>query len=124
MVSIFAWWKGVPLGTLLTTRRKGRLVGRDDQGNTYYQSRDGKRRWVLYDGENEASRVPPEWHMWLHKTTDTPPSERPPERKTWEKDHLPNLTGTSGAYFPPGSLSVGGERGKISGDYEAWTPDS
>ena len=123
MVSIFRWWRGVPLGTALLTRRKGVKVGQDEQGNTYYRSRDGKRRWVLYNGENEASRVPPEWHLWLHHTADTPPSEAPPKRKVWEKDHLPNLTGTSGAYFPPGSLSRGGERGKTSGDYEAWTPD-
>ena len=39
-----------------------------------------------------------------------------------EIDHKPNLTGTLGAYRPPGSLAEGGERAPSSGDYEAWKP--
>jgi hypothetical protein len=36
--------------------------------------RDGKeRRWVVYEGEVDGSRVPPEWHAWLHHTVAVPP---------------------------------------------------
>lgn len=123
----FTWWTDCTVGTALFTWRKGKKVGNDDQGNTYYRDKaDGKaqRRWVIYNGEIEASRVPPEWHAWLHYTVQDPPSEVAPVVRIWEKDHKPNLTGQSGAYFPPGSLASGGKREVSSGDYEAWSPDN
>ncbi len=119
----FTWWDGQTWGTWLFTRRKGERVGSDDQGNIYFRERGGNRRWVNYAGEPEASRIPPEWHAWLHYTVALPPSEQAPRIQIWEKPHLPNLTGTSAAYFPAGSLSSGGTRAKASGDYEAWSPD-
>jgi NADH:ubiquinone oxidoreductase subunit len=120
---IFTWWNDYTLGTKLFTWRKGELVGTDSEGNRYYRERGGRRRWVIYSGDVEASRVPPEWHLWLHYTSDLPPSEQPLEVKSWEKEHVKNLTGTPQAYFPPGSLSASGKRSGATGDYEAWTPD-
>ena len=80
-----------------------------------------RKRWVMYNGDVEASRVPPEWHGWLHYTTDTLPPAGGLPRKTWQKDHVPNLTGTDLAYRPPGStrLPVGD---KPKPPYEAWRP--
>lgn len=120
---IFTWWNDYTLGTRLFTWRKGQLVGTDAEGNRYYRERKGDRRWVIYNGVVEASRVPPEWHAWLHRLVDSPPSERPLPTKPWEKEHMPNLTGTAGAYFPPGSLNEGGRRARATGDYEAWQPE-
>ena len=119
---IFIWWQDYTIGTWLFTKLKGRKVGRDEQGNVYYQSKDGKKRWVIYNGEVEASRIPPEWHLWLHKTSEEPPTIVPVKAKKWEKPHQPNLTGKKGAYYPPGSLERGGERAAADGDYEAWKP--
>lgn len=114
--------------TKLFTSRKGKQVGEDQFGNLYYvekSPREGKKskRWVVYKGEIEASKVPPEWHMWLHYTTDELPSERPHEPKAWEKPHLPNLTMTDLAYRPPGHSLKGGQRDAATGDYEAWKPE-
>ena len=72
------------IGTSLFTALKGRLVGRDAEGNRYYEERRPRagarqRRWVLYANQVEASRVPPEWHAWLHYTTDAPLPEQVPE---------------------------------------------
>ena len=125
---IFTWWDGATIGTMLYTSRKGEHVGTDAQGNKYYRSRKpdarGKeRRWVIYDGEVEASRVPPEWHAWLHHTTDEIPPAGGPPKRPWQKDHLPNLTGTGAAYRPPGHTLEGGRRDKATGDYEPWVPD-
>lgn len=120
---IFTWWNGYTLGTQLFTWRHGEQVGSDDQGNRYFREKKGDRRWVLYNGEAEASRVPPEWHGWLHYITDAPPSEKPLPVKPWEKEHRPNLTGTEAAYFPPGSLYEAGRRPRATGDYEAWRPE-
>lgn len=120
---VFTWWNSATFGTRLHTRRKGEQVGEDSAGNIYYKERGGKRRWVMYkNGPIEASRVPPEWHAWLHYTVDVPPSEAMPDTKPWEKDHQPNKTGTVEAYFPSGSLAVDAPRAKTAADYEAWTP--
>src|SRR3546814_3830130 len=88
--SIFTWWDGPTLGTQLHTRRFGRRVGQDAQGNVYYEAKKGGRRWVIYNGPAEASRVPPEWHGWLHRTTDVLPEDAPIQPKSWEKPHVPN----------------------------------
>ena len=101
---IFSWWKSQTIGTWLTTRLYGEPVGTDAFGNRYYQNRDGSRRWVTYNGTVEASRVPPDWHGWLHHTWDEPPNKVPLTHRVWEKPHLENLTGTAQAYVPAGSL--------------------
>lgn len=115
------WWNGQTLNTQLYTWRRGQKVGEDAEGNTYFQTRDGKRRWVIYHGEAEASRVPPDWHGWLHHTYDAPPTEVPLKHKPWEKPHQENLTGTPLAYAPPGSIRRGDPVARR--DYDAWTPE-
>ena len=122
LASIFTWWNGATIGTRLFTARKGVRVGEDGQGNVYYRSRDGKRRWVIYNGLNEASRVPPEWHGWLHRTTDLTPDELTIPARSWEKPHRPNMTGTPQAFRPEGSLLAGGVHAPATGDYESWKP--
>jgi len=120
---IFTWWNGQTLGTRLFTARNGVRVGEDEAGNVFYRTEDDSRRWVIYSGEAEASRVSPDWHGWLHRTWDEPPSEQPLARKDWEKAHKPNLTGTEGAYRPPGSVLTPATRPRNASDYEAWTPE-
>lgn len=117
------------LGTRLFTLMRGQLVGTDGFGNRYYHEKPGdhddgarRKRWVLYAGEPEASAVPPEWHAWLHRITDRPPSEAPLPSQPWEKPHEANPTGTESAYLPSGSLHAAGTRPHATGDYEAWRP--
>lgn len=105
-------------------------VGEDQLGNTYYKAKpragyNRERRWVkYYDGIPEATKVPPEWHGWLHHQTDVVPSQNEPSfRRSWQKTpHRPNMTGTHEAYRPPGHLLKGGQRAAATGDYKAWTP--
>ncbi len=120
---LFTWWNGATIGTLWTVFRKGRPVGVDGQGNRYYTDGAGVRRWVIYKGLADASRVPPEWHAWLHHTVKEPPTIAPPKVKPWEKEHIPNMTGTPFAYRPSGSLAAGAARPPATGDYEAWRPE-
>ena len=115
------WWNGQTIGTQIFTARHGVKVGEDEAGNLFYQTRDGKRRWVIFNGEAEASRVSPDWHGWLHHTFKEPPTERPLPRKAWEKPHQENLTGTPRAYAPPGSIRR--PEPAPRSDYEAWTPE-
>lgn len=119
---IFTWWNGTTIGTRLFTSRFGEKVGEDEQGNVFYQTAGGLRRWVVYNGVAEASRVSPGWNGWLHHTWDEPPTVAPLPRKAWERDHVANLTGSTGAYAPPGSLRTAESRPRVTGDYEAWSP--
>ncbi len=126
---IFSWTNGATIGTLFTIAKRGTLIGTDENGNRYYQSRDTQsydgrhRRWVVYEGYAEASKVSPDWHGWLHYTFDEPPTVAPLVRRKWEKDHRPNMTGTPLAWRPPGSLANEGVRPAATGDYEAWKPE-
>lgn len=121
--SIFTWWDGATIGTALWSARHGRLVGEDEHGNRYFESKKPpRRRWVIYAGSNDASNVPPEWHGWLHLTFDDPPGEALPPQRPWQKPYTPNATGTGQAYRPAGALEVGGKRAAATGDYEAWSP--
>ena len=111
--------------TRMQTLFSGVKVGEDQFGNRYYRGRKTasgvrERRWVMYAGEPEASKVPPEWHIWLHHTADAPIPLDSSLRKVWQKPFRPNETGTAAAYFPPGH--DGGKRAKATGDYEAWHP--
>lgn len=115
------WWNGSTLNTQIYTARKGIKVGEDDQGNVYYRNADDSKRWVIFNGEVEGSRIGPDWHGWLHRTWDQPPSERPLKHKAWEKPHQENLTGTALAYVPAGSLYRAHPAERR--DYEAWSPE-
>lgn len=103
-------------------------IGVDGSGNKYYEAAPRKgykrpRRWVMYNGTPEATQVPPEWHGWLHHQTNEVPGESSTSfRRKWQKPHKPNMTGTDGAYRPPGHVLESGKRDKATGDYEAWTP--
>lgn len=123
----FTWWNGATIGTAFGLRGKAR-VGEDALGNVYYEGgRDtagNPRRWVIYNGSNDTSRVAPEWFSWLHHQVDDVPARALPAPRPWQKPAEPNLTGTPGAYRPSGALEKGGVRAPATGDYEAWAPDA
>ena len=120
----FTWWSGDTWGTRLFTSRHGREVGRDGTGNLYYQhKKDPQRRWVIYPGDNDGSRVPPEWQAWLKGTIDDVPDKSLPPRRAFQKDPVHNLTGTMAAFRPDGALGNDKIRPASTGDYQAWTPE-
>lgn len=119
--------------TRIYTALCGRHIGTDQFGNRYYERRGAAhgsptdarkhvKRWVMYKGKAEASKVPAEWHGWLHYTRELPPTEQRMPHHMWEKPPLPNLTGTPGAYVPPGHLRRGARRDATTADYEPWKP--
>lgn len=122
VTQLFTWWNGQTLGTRFFTWRKGERMGEDEYGNVYYQAEGGKRRWVIYNGLAEASRVPAEWHGWLHHTVGEIPTATAYTKRPWEKPHQQNLTGTPAAYRPRGSILTPERRPRVTGDYDAWKP--
>jgi NADH:ubiquinone oxidoreductase subunit len=120
----FTWWNGDTWGTKLFTWRFGDEVGKDDIGNVYYQSKKNpRRRWVIYNGNNDGSRVPPGWQLWLKGTIDELPDEALPPVRKWQKEPIPNLTGTMAAFRPDGALGSGKVRPAATGDYQPWMPE-
>jgi len=72
-------------------------VGEDNFLNKYYLSNSmdylGRfKRYVLYKGIEEPSKVPPMWHAWLHYMMDEIPNNV--QNFSWQQQHTPNLTGT------------------------------
>lgn len=122
LLQFFTWWHGQTLGTRLYTWRRGQLVGTDKAGHRYYHDLRTDRRWVIYSGIVEASKVPPGWNAWLHHNSDSPPSEEDYQPHDWELPHLPNATGTPHAYRPPGSILSPELRPRVTGDYDPWNP--
>jgi len=115
------------LGTRLFTLFAGSLVGKDSHGNRYYRERQvakgvRPKRWVIYKNRPEASLVPPQWHSWLHYTTEAPLEVVGEFYPAWVKPHQPNLTFTAAAYLPPGHYLEGSARARASDDYQAWKP--
>jgi NADH:ubiquinone oxidoreductase subunit len=126
-MAIFTWWNGSTFGTWLSLLGATR-IGEDADGNIYYEGKplpdNRRRRFIRYKGANDASRVPPEWHGWLHHQYDAVPDASLPPARRWEKEARSNLTGTGAAYRPAGALEAGGKRASATGDYEAWSPEA
>ena len=99
---IFTWWHKQTLGTFIYTLFTGKLIGHDQFGNKYYSNSKGKR-WVIYNNDIEASKIPPEWHSWMHFLSIKKPSDIK-IKLSWQKQHEENLTGTKKAHKPEGSL--------------------
>ena len=96
---IFIWWNRQTLGTRIETILFGKLVGEDDFGNKYYESKNGKR-WVIYKDEIDASKIPNEWYSWIHFTKNKIENTHELNKFDWQKPHKSNQTGTEGAYHP------------------------
>lgn len=98
-------------------------VGDDEFGNQYFENKKGKR-FIIYKGIAEPSKIPAHWHGWMHYSTNQVPVNSKTNHYSWQKIHLPNLTGTKNSYAPKGHLAQGGAREKVSSDYQAWNPEN
>ena len=96
---IFTWWNHQTLGTRIYTFIFGKYKGKDYFGNKYYQSKSGKR-WIVYNGEVDASKIPNEWYSWIHFTHNKIENNHELKKYDWQKPHQENLTGTDSAYYP------------------------
>lgn len=127
LTQFFTWWNGTTLNTRFHIWRHGTRVGEDEFGNVYYQggpdSEGRPRRWVQYNGYSEPTTIPPGWHGWIHHKVDVPPTQENYQPREWQKPHRPNMTGTPEAYRPKGSILKEAERPRVTGDYNAWSPN-
>ena len=99
----------------LNTILFGKLVGEDNSGNKYYESKSGKR-WVIYNGEVEASKIPIEWYSWMHRTGNKIENSHELDKYKWQKEHMSNQTGTENSYHPKKNKSKNATNKK----YTSW----
>ena len=97
---IFVWWNRDTIGTKLYTIFFGRLVGKDDFGNKYYENKKKTKRWVIYKGEIDASKISADWYSWIHFMKNKIEFNTTIKKYDWQKPHLSNQTGTKNAYHP------------------------
>jgi NADH:ubiquinone oxidoreductase subunit len=125
-ISLVTWMANIQIR--LFTWRRGKYVATDRFGNRYFRDKKTRpgareRRWVLFNGEPEATKIPPEWHCWMHHTRSEPlPEGTSPFHKPWQQEHVPNPSGSVRAYLQPGHPLKGGQRPRTVGDYEPWIP--
>jgi len=113
---IFTWWHKQTIGTFIYTLFVGKYIGSDKLGNKYYTSSKGNR-WVVYNNYIESTKIPPEWHSWIHFLSNNPPLKEI-KKFNWQKEHEENMTGTAKAYKPEGSLSHNLKKNMKK--YETW----
>ena len=114
---IFTWWHKQTIGTFIYTLFTGKLIGKDEFGNKYYQNKRGKR-WVIYKGEINASKITSDWFSWIHHTTNNVPNDYNKIKYSWQKPHKENKTGTKESY-KPNKIS---KKTKDFKKYENWKP--
>ena len=111
---IFTWWNRDTLGTRIKTILCGKFVGKDNFGNKYYQSKNGKR-WVIYSDEIDASKIPIEWFSWMHFMPNKIENNHELKKYQWQKPHQSNQTGTESAYYPNKN-----KKNAIKKKYKTW----
>ena len=132
LLRFFTWWNSQTFGTQVWTKLYGEFVGEDEFGNRYYRTKGGKidptlgfeRRWVIYRGITEASKIPPAWHGWMHHVVDVPPTaeqdQTAPVGEAAPAQSHGHARSLSAERFDLGE----GRRPKATGDYKAWTPSN
>ncbi len=103
----------------------GKYIGSDIYGNKYFEFKScdflgRKKRICIYNGFVEATKIPSEWHSWMHHKSDAPNVEK---KYFWQVMHLPSLTGTKFRFTNTNSDSViKNKYSKIPSRYSAWKP--
>ena len=115
--NLFIWWNGQTIGTKVYTKFFGNFVGTDENGNNYFKSSNGTKRWVNYKGDCDASNISPAWHSWIHKTTDKVPSFEKDNLSMSNIDHTYTEIKKNGKYYPNNFKNH-----SIFNDYESWKP--
>jgi NADH:ubiquinone oxidoreductase subunit len=129
LLQFFTWWNSATLSLRLFTWWRGEFVGEDELGNRYYRAPSAvprsipERRWVIYNGYAEGSKVPPGWWGWMHHRDPLPPTAGGYRTMSWQEPHLPNLTGTPAAYRPTGSILNPRPEAQGEPAYQPWSPE-
>ena len=89
------------IGTILYSLLNGKKVGEDNQGNKFYiHKKNKKKRWVLYKKQIDPTNLEVKWQIWLTETGKDMKKIKDNINFKWQKNKMPNLTGTIDSYHP------------------------
>ena len=88
---ILTWWNRQTFGTRLQTIFFGKFVGKDDYGNKYYENKKKNKRWVIYNDQIEATKIPIEWYSWMHSIKNKIENNHELIKYEWQKNIYPIL---------------------------------
>lgn len=103
------------LGLLLYTKLFGQYIDTDAFGNSYYQTIKTQKikRWVIYNGICDPSKIPADWRAWLSFMQNLPPKKN---QNNW----TPNTTGTN---FAQNQItSIENTPQTALNYYDSWSP--
>ena len=80
-------------------------VGGDQYGNQYFEAKrtdsfGRKKRFCLYSGRPEASKISPEWHLFMHYQVEAKDVKTNYKQHKWQKPFVPDITLTEVKYLP------------------------
>ncbi len=80
-------------------------VGEDEYGNSFFELKrkdylGRKKRYCLYNGVVEASKISPEWHPFMHYQIDVDEVKKTFKQYKWQKPATPITTLSKDKYLP------------------------
>ena len=83
----------------------GEKVGEDEYGNQFFELKQKdylgrKKRYCLYHGSVEASKISPEWHPFMHYQIDAKDVCQTFKQYKWQKSYVPDVTLSEVKYLP------------------------
>ncbi len=84
-------------------------VGEDEYGNEFFELKTTdylgrKKRYCLYRGVVEASKISPEWHPFMHYQIEARDVKSTYKQYKWQKPFVPDTTLSSNKYLPKSHL--------------------
>ena len=112
------------IGTILYSLLKGKKVGSDKQGNTFYVHRKNKKkRWVLYKKHIDPTSLEVKWQVWLTAMNIDEEITNNHNNYKWQKSKKANPTGTSESYHPGSETRIKSKFIHKQKKNEIWKPD-
>ena len=83
----------------------GVKVGEDEYGNQFFELKrtdylGRKKRYCLYNGIPEASKISPEWHPFMHYQIEAKDVKTTFKQYKWQKSAVPDATLSQKKYLP------------------------
>lgn len=112
------------LGTLIYSFLYGKKVGEDKNGNKFYiHKKNDKKKWVIYKKIVDPTSLMVIWQLWLTNKKPALPSDLNTDTAyKWQKEKLPNYSGTKESYHPRVSKNSIDKTNKDKQSNEIWRP--
>ncbi len=113
------------IGILIYSFLYGKKIGQDKSGNKFYVHKNNKikKKWVLYNKIVDPTSLMVTWQLWLtNKKHEIPDALSSSRDYVWQKERMPNHSGTIDSYHPKLSKNKKIKNNKNKEIKEIWGP--